>query len=196
MSNGLVIPNINKSKRMCCFERRAKTILKKANNSANLSLSQHKPLSKNYFKLHKRYLQICRKQARIRSYYLYKSVNEIVNIHPQFVCIEDISVVDLTHDNTLAKWIFNATFRKFRTILDYKCKWNGIEVLVANRYYPSSKICSNCGAILKTIGLDERTFKCPKCGFTIDRDLNAAINLSKIAKKIRSSSINVNEISY
>ena len=61
--------------------------------------------------------------------------------------------------------------------MKYKCEWNGIEFIQADRFYPSSKMCSTCGSIKKDLKLSDRTYICPECGAIIDRDLNAAINL-------------------
>jgi len=72
-------------------------------------------------------------------------------------------------------------FYEFRRQLDYKCKLYGSKLVIADRWFPSSKICSNCGTKKETLTLDERVFECNHCGFIIDRDLNAAINLEKIA---------------
>jgi len=69
-------------------------------------------------------------------------------------------------------------FYEFRRQLKYKCEWSGIELVIADRFYPSSKKCSKCGAIKDNLKLSDRTYVCCKCGFNIDRDINAAINLS------------------
>lgn len=66
----------------------------------------------------------------------------------------------------------------------YKCAWRGIKFILADRYYPSSKICSNCGSIKDELSLSERIYKCNECGYEIDRDLNASINLRNYGKSI------------
>ena len=80
-------------------------------------------------------------------------------------------------DKRLSEEIQEQCFYKFREYLTYKCEDKGIELVVADKYYPSSKTCSCCGNIKKILKLSDRTYICDKCGFTIDRDLNAAINL-------------------
>ena len=65
--------------------------------------------------------------------------------------------------------------------MEYKCAWNGIELVRVGRFYPSSKTCSCCGEVKHDLKLSERTYKCPHCGLVIDRDYNAAINLMKYA---------------
>ena len=78
----------------------------------------------------------------------------------------------------LSKAIQDQKLYFFRQVLTYKCSLYGIPLKVANRFYPSSKTCSSCGFINKQLRLEDRIFKCPRCNFTIDRDLNASINLS------------------
>ena len=79
----------------------------------------------------------------------------------------------------LAKAISEQCFGEFRRQIEYKCEFFGIELRIVDRWYPSSKTCSNCGCIKSDLKLSDRTYHCEECGFTIDRDLNAAINLSK-----------------
>ena len=82
----------------------------------------------------------------------------------------------------LSKAVSNQCFNKFRKYLTYKCELYGIELEVADRFYPSSKICSSCGNVRKQLSLSERVYKCEKCGLEIDRDYNASINLSRFDK--------------
>ena len=77
----------------------------------------------------------------------------------------------------LSKSIAKQGFYEFRRMLEYKCKFTGIELVIADRFYPSSKTCSKCGNINKNLKLSDRVYKC-ECGLSIDRDLNASINLS------------------
>ena len=79
----------------------------------------------------------------------------------------------------LAKWISFNQFYNFKSKLQYKCNLYGIELVVADRFYPSSKLCSKCHTKKEFLSLSERTFICPSCGYTIDRDKNAALNLSR-----------------
>ena len=82
----------------------------------------------------------------------------------------------------MSKAIGEMGFYDFICIMKYKCEWNGIEFVQANRFFPSSKTCSRCGCIHKGLKLSDRIFECPHCGFTIDRDYNAAVNLSNYQK--------------
>ena len=81
----------------------------------------------------------------------------------------------------LAKAIQDQQFYKFRTMIEYKAALHSIPVILADRFYPSSKTCHACGSIKRNLSLSERTFVCPDCGYTQDRDVNAAMNLASLA---------------
>lgn len=102
---------------------------------------------------------------------------ELVNLHPKRIVVEDLNVKGMMKNRHLAKAIGEMGFYDFIRILEYKCEQLGIEFVKADRFYPSSKTCSHCGCIHKGLKLSDRIFVCPKCGFVIDRDYNAAINL-------------------
>ena len=95
--------------------------------------------------------------------------------------IEDLNVSGLLKNHHLAQAIGDVGFGEFRRQLSYKAAWYGCRVLVASRWEPSSKTCSGCGWVDEDLTLADRTFCCEQCGLVIDRDLNAAINLAKLA---------------
>ncbi len=99
--------------------------------------------------------------------------------HGQIV-IEDLNVSGLMANRKLSKAIADMGLFEFRRQLDYKCTLYGSELIIADRFFPSSKTCSACGQIKKSLTLSERTFNC-ECGFSCDRDLNASYNLVRIA---------------
>ena len=82
----------------------------------------------------------------------------------------------------LSEKIDNSKFYEVRRQLEYKCKWYNIEFIVADKYFPSSKMCSMCGNIKNNLSLGDRIYMCDKCGLIIDRDLNASINLKNLGK--------------
>ncbi|MDF5721461.1 MAG: RNA-guided endonuclease TnpB family protein [Rhizonema sp. PD37] len=94
------------------------------------------------------------------------------------IVIEDLNVSGMLANHKLAKAIADMSFFEFRRQLIYKCELYGSKLVVVDRWFPSSKTCSNCGTLKETLALKERVFECSHCGFVIDRDLNAAINLS------------------
>lgn len=120
------------------------------------------------------------KIANERKDILHKTTSTLVKAKPQkTIVIEDLNVSGMVKNHKLAKAISNIGFFEFRRQLEYKCKWYGKVLVVADRFFPSSKLCSGCKNKRTDLKLSHRTYKCPKCGLKLDRDLNAAINLSK-----------------
>ncbi len=123
------------------------------------------------------------KLRNIRTDYINKIVSSIIKQKPSYITIEDLNVKGMMKNKHLSKAIASQKFFEFKTKLMSKCKQNNIELRIVDRFYPSSKICSNCGEIKKDLKLSDRVYKC-SCGFIIDRDLNASINL-KNAKEYK-----------
>ncbi|WP_414588759.1 RNA-guided endonuclease InsQ/TnpB family protein [Scytonema sp. PCC 10023] len=121
-----------------------------------------------------------RKIANIRKDILHKLTTLLAKNHG-VVVIEDLNVSGMLANRKLAASIADMSFFEFRRQLTYKCQLYGSKLVVVDRWFPSSKTCSSCGTKKETLTLDERVFECGHCGFVIDRDLNAAINLSRIA---------------
>lgn len=97
------------------------------------------------------------------------------------VVIEDLHIVGMLRNRTLSRHIADASFGEIRRQLTYKCKWRGKRLIVADRWFASSKTCSGCGAAKAKLALSERTFVCMDCGLVLDRDVNAAKNLAALA---------------
>jgi putative transposase len=95
------------------------------------------------------------------------------------IVVEDLNIKGMVKNHSIAKHISDASWGEFTRQLEYKTKWYGSTLVVAGRFYPSSKTCSRCGAVKDKLSLDERTYHCEACGLTLDRDLNAAINLAR-----------------
>lgn len=116
-------------------------------------------------------------------------VSSLVKTKPEYIAIEDLSISNMisrsneSHVISLSKHIQDSKFYYFKEHLIHKCKYYNIEIHLANKYFASSKTCSCCGNKNKNLTLNDRTYKCPECGFTIDRDINAAINLVHMKKK-------------
>ena len=121
--------------------------------------------------------------TNIRTDSINKTVSSIVKRKPSYITIEDLNVSGMMKNKHLSKAVAGQKFFEFRTKLTTKCKENNIELRIVDRFYPSSKTCSSCGEIKKDLKLKDRVYKC-NCGLTIDRDLNASINL-KNAKKYK-----------
>lgn len=108
---------------------------------------------------------------------------QVIEQKPSYITIEDLNVNGMMKNKHLSKAISSQKFFEFRNKLTAKCKQNNIELRVVDRWYPSSKTCSQCGEVNKSLKLKDRVYKC-ECGLSIDRDLNASINL-KNAKKYK-----------
>ena len=119
-----------------------------------------------------------RKLHSIRMNHLHQTTSYLVKQLPKGIVIEDLNVRGMMKNRHLARNIQNAMFYEFRRQLEYKCLYYGIQLVIANRFYPSSKTCSHCGNIKSKLNLNERTYKCDSCGLKKDRDLNAAENLA------------------
>ena len=99
------------------------------------------------------------------------------------ICIEDLNVRGMQQNKKLARSISDASFGMFRSILEYKCRWYGINLISINRFAPSSKTCSKCGYVYDGLTLNDRSWRCPQCGSLHDRDLNAACNIKNFGLK-------------
>ena len=112
----------------------------------------------------------------IRTDYINKIIAEIVKTKPSYIAIEDLNISGMMKNKYLSKAVASQKFYEFRIKLKLKCKENGIELRVVDRWYPSSKKCHNCGAIKEDLKLSDRIYHC-NCGYVEDRDFNATLNL-------------------
>jgi putative transposase len=135
--------------------------------------------SANWKKAQMQIARLHMKIANIRKDTLHKLTTLLAKNHGTVV-IEDLNVSGMMANHKLAKAVADMGFYEFRRQLTYKCELYGSKLVVADRWLPSSKTCSNCGTKKETLSLSERVFECGYCGFVLDRDLNAAINLSKV----------------
>lgn len=112
----------------------------------------------------------------IRTDYINKCINEIVKTKPSYIAIEDLNVKGMMKNKHLSNAVASQKFYEFRMKLEVKCKELGIELRIIDRWYPSSKICHECGCIKKDLKLSDRKYNC-ECGYHVDRDFNASLNL-------------------
>ena len=136
--------------------------------------------SNNYYKLLKKRRRLTRKMTNIQKDLIFQVVSELVKAKPETIIIEDLNVQGLMKNRHLAKWVSFNMFYEFKRVLTYKCEFHGIELIVADRFYPSTQTCSSCGYRREghdKLRLSDRLYTCPSCGMEKDRDLNAAKNL-------------------
>ena len=137
--------------------------------------------SNNLTKLEKELRKYQIRKTNILDSNIHRITSDLIKINPERIVIEDLNIKGMMSNHKLARSIQSSKFYEIRRQLMYKCKNNNIELTVADRFYPSSKTCSSCGKIKDDLKLKDRVYRCPQCGTIIDRDLNAAINLSRIS---------------
>ena len=178
-SNGMVFKNINKSKKVRKLKKRLKRLQKQVSRKYELNKQGNKFIkTNNIIKLEKRIKLLHRKLSNIRNNHIHQATNKIIKLNPYRVVMEDLNVKGMMKNKHLSKAIAEQCFYEFIRQMKYKCEFNRIEFIQADRYFPSSKLCSCCGKIKHDLKLKDRVYKCD-CGLEIDRDKNASINLSK-----------------
>ena len=178
--NSKIYSNINKSKKVRDLEKRQKSLQRSISRKYEQNKQGKKFIkTKNIEREEKELLRVYSKLTNIRTNYIHQITSEIIKLHPKRVVMEDLNVSGLMKNKHLSKSIQQQKFGLFIQCMKYKCEFNGIEFIQADRFYPSSKTCSCCGAYHKDIvnSLRVRKWTCPDCGTIHDRDLNAAINL-------------------
>lgn len=179
LSNGKIYININKTKKIKKLKKKLKRKQKQISRKYEKNKQGKKYVkTKNIIKDEKCIRLIHRKITNIMENYIHQITNEVVKTKPFCIVLEDLNVSSMMKNKHLSKLIQEQNFYRFRQILTYKAELNGIKIVIADKFYPSSKTCSKCGSIKKNLKLSNRTYKCDECGFIVDRDLNAAINLS------------------
>ena len=175
-SNGYVYQNINKTNNIRKIEKRLKREQRKLSRKI-ISTKKGEFTQKNFVKQKLKVQKLYQRLTNIRTDYINKTINSIVKTKPSFIVIEDLNVSGMMKNKHLSKAVRQQKFFEFRTKLISKCKENNIELRIVDRWYPSSKLCYNCGHIKKDLKLKDRTYICSECDYIEDRDINASLNL-------------------
>lgn len=178
LSDGRTYKNINKSAGLKKLEkqlRREQRCLSRKYENLKKGESTQRNISKQKLRVQKLHHRI----ENIRTDYINKIIAEIVKTKPLFITIEDLNVSGMMKNRHLSKAVASQKFYEFKTKLKAKCDENGIELRIADRFYPSSKLCHCCGQIKKDLRLSDRIYKCD-CGYITDRDFNASLNLRDV----------------
>lgn len=172
-SDGRIFDNPkNLSHSLELLQRRQRQLSRKQKGSANRDKAR---------------IKLARIQERIsnqRKDYIHKVTSILTHDSQVYtICIEDLNVKGMQQNRKLARNISDASFGMFRSILEYKCRWYGINLISIDRFAPSSKTCSKCGYVYDGLTLSNRRWQCPQCGSIHDRDLNAACNIKNFGLK-------------
>ncbi len=187
-SDGNTYKNINKTNRI--------KKLKKKQRRLQRSISRGYEKNKkgggycktcNIIKRENKLLKVNKRLTNIRHNYIHQTTSEIVNRKPMFIVLEDLNVMGMMKNKHLSKAIQEQCLYEFYRQIQYKSSWNNIRFIEADRYFPSSKLCSDCGCVNKNLKLSDRTYICPECGNVIDRDYQAALNLKAYGENVLQS---------
>lgn len=188
-SDGAKYKNINKSQKVKKLEKQKRRLQRSISRSYEKNKKGESYCkTNNVIKKEKLLLTLNYRLTNIRKNYLNQTTSEIVNRKPRFICIEDLNVSGMMKNRHLSKVVQQQGFYEFRRQIEYKSAWNNIPVIIADRFFPSSKLCSCCGSIKKDLKLSDRIYKC-ECGNVIDRDFQAALNLKRYGENVLKESV-------
>ena len=181
-SDGTKVPNIKTFRRVRILEKRLRRLQRKVSRKYLINKCNKHNKTKNIIKLEKQIKLIHRSIRNIRINHIRKFVSVLVKKQPKYIAIEDLNVKGMMRNKYLAKDIANCSFYTIRDHIIRKATERDIVVRLVDRFYPSSKTCSNCGSYKKDLKLSQRVYSCNHCQEKIDRDLNAALNIAKTDK--------------
>lgn len=180
-----VYKNINKTKEVKRLKKKRRRLQRQVSRKYELNREGRSyRKTSNIKKLEKQLLRVNHRLTNIRHNYLHQVTAEIINRKPIFISLEDLNVSGMMKNKHLAKAVQEQSFYEFKRIISYKANWNNVKIIEVPRFYPSSKTCSECGAIKKDLKLSDREYVCTECGCVMDRDYNASVNLMKYGQSI------------
>ena len=182
VSDGTIVPNIKAFRRVRILTKRLKRLQRKVSRKYLINKCNKHNKTKNIIKLERRIKLIHRSLKNIRINHIRKFVSELVKKQPQYIAIEDLNVKGMMRNKHLSKDVVNCSFYTIKEHLIRKAKERNIVVRLVDRFYPSSKTCSNCGGYKKNLKLSQRVYHCNSCQVKIDRDFNASLNISTTDK--------------
>ena len=182
VSDGTTVPNIKTFRRVRILNKRLKRLQRKVSRKYLINKCNKHNKTKNIIKLERQIKLIHRSLRNIRINHIRKFVSELIKKQPQYIAIEDLNVKGMMKNKHLAKDIANCSFYTIKEYLVKKAKERNIIVRLVDRFYPSSKTCSNCGSYKKNLKLSQRVYHCNSCQVKIDRDFNASLNIATTDK--------------
>ena len=180
-SDGTIYPNINRTAAVRRLKKKQRRLQRSISRKYEMNNKKGDSYSKtrNIIKSEKKLLRVHHRLADIRQNYRHQITSAIIGRKPNSIVLEDLNVRGMMSNRHLAKAVQEQGFFEFRRQIEYKASWAGLSVVIADRFYPSSKTCIACGHVKKNLRLSERIYHCENCGNVIDRDLQAAINLKR-----------------
>ena len=182
VSDGTKVPNIKTFRRVRILNKRLKRLQRKVSRKYLINKCNKYNKTKNIIKLERRIKLIYRSLKNIRINHIRNFVSKLVKKQPQYIAIEDLNIKGMMRNKHLAKDIANCSFYTIKEHLVKKAKGRNIIVRLVDRFYPSSKTCSNCGSYKKNLKLSQRVYHCNSCQVKIDRDFNASLNIATTDK--------------
>ena len=188
-SDGSVYKNINKTQRVKKLEKRKRRLQRSISRRYESNKKGERYCkTRNIAKRERELLKVSRRLTNIRHNHIHQITSEIIKRKPSFICIEDLNVSGMMKNKHLSKAVQQQGLYEFRRQIEYKSIWNHIPVIIADRYFPSSKLCSCCGTIKSDLKLSDRIYRC-ECGNIIDRDVQASLNLKTYGENVSKQSI-------
>ena len=188
-SDGNKYPNINKTQRVKKLERRKRRLQRSVSRRYEKNKKGERYCkTRNIVKRQRELLKVSRRLTNIRHNHIHQITSEIIKRKPSFICIEDLNVSGMMKNKHLSKSLQQQGLYEFRRQIEYKSAWNNIPVIVADRFFPSSKLCSCCGTIKTDLKLSDRIYRC-ECGNIIDRDVQASLNLKRYGETVLEQSV-------
>ena len=180
ISDSTVVKNINKSHTIRKLKKKRRRLQRQVSRKYQMNKKGERYCkTSNLIKSEKRLLRINHRLADIRANHVHQATRIIINRKPRFICLEDLNVQGMMKNKHLSEKVQEQNFYEFRRQIEYKAHWARIPVVIADRWYPSSKTCIECGYVNKDLKLSDRTYVCPVCGNVIDRDFQASLNLKR-----------------
>lgn len=188
-SDNVVYKTVTKTKNYKKAQKQFKRAQKKLSRRCIIAKEHNKELrhSKNYQKIKEKWRKYKDRLLNLRDDHITRIIEEISLLGPSKICVETLDVKSMKKKEkgkrkTIAQGIQENPFRKFLSTLEERLTKRGIQIIYADKWYPSSKKCNICGYIKEDLKLSDRVFVCPNCSLKINRDYNAAINLNNYLK--------------
>ena len=180
VSDETIAKNINKTKTVRKLKKKRRRLQRQVSRKYQMNKKGESYCkTSNIIKSEKQLLRVNHRLTNIRTNHVHQATRAIINRKPRFVCLEDLNVQGMMKNKHLSEKVQEQKLYEFRRQIEYKAHRAKIEVVIADRWYPSSKTCSVCGYVKTNLKLSDRTYVCPICGNVIDRDFQAALNLKR-----------------